>query len=133
MSRKTAAVFVLQEKGQSDIVGFYALSNLSIIPGQLPPGVTKKLPTARPIPCTLLGQFAIASKWQGHGVADWLLGEILEKVLEHSQSIASFALVVDAVDQDAASYWQYLGFTPFPSTPNRLFLTMATIESIFTE
>ena len=131
LKRRSAAVFVLQTQGSDDIIAFYALSSLSIDPGSWPADVARKMPKVRSIPCTLLGQFAVASEWQGKGVSNWLFGEILHRVWQQSRQVGSFALVVDAVDDSAAKYWQHMGFIPFPSTPARLFQPMATIGKLF--
>lgn len=128
MKRNLAAVFILEGESVDDIAGFYALSSLSIEAGDLTELSAKGLPTARPVPCTLLGQFAIHEKWKGQGVGNWLLGHVLQNVTNHAKNVGSFALIVDAVDNDAHAYWQYCGFIPFPNTPNRLFLPMKTIK-----
>lgn len=131
--RRLAAVFVLQEAGYDEIIGFYALSSISIDPGIWPSAIAKKLPSARPIPCTLLGQFAVAEVWQGKGISSWLFGAVLDRVWRQAQQVGSFALVVDAVDGDAKRYWQKMGFLEFPDTPNRLFQPMKTIGALFAD
>jgi len=132
LRKKVAATKVLQAKGQDTIIGFYTLAAAQVEVGQLPEDIIKHLPKKRPIPCTLLAQLGIATEWQGKGVASWLLGHVLTEVWLHSQAIGSFVLLVDAVDEGAANYWQHQGFIPFPATSVRLFLPMATIGKLFT-
>lgn len=131
MKRSLAAVFNLEGEDETDIAGFYALSSLSIEAADLSEFSAKGLPAVRPIPCTLLGQFAVHVKWQGQGIGAWLLGYVLLEVLHHAEKVGSFALIVDAVDEEAHAYWQQCGFLPFPNTPNRLFLPMKTIKKWF--
>lgn len=131
--RNTAAIFVLEGKNGSDIEVFYSLSSLSIDAGDLTEVAAKGLPQKRPVPCTLLGQFAVHEKWRGQGVGGWLLGHILHEVLDHAERVGSFALIVDAVDDDARSYWLYCGFIPFPDSPDRLFLPMKIIRQLLVE
>jgi GNAT superfamily N-acetyltransferase len=128
LKRGLSAIFVLEGQTQSDIAGFYALSSLSIDAGDLTKLAAKRLPTQRPIPCTLLGQFAVDTQWQNKGVGGWLLVHILHEVLSHAEKIGSFALIVDAIDDEAKSYWLHCGFIPFPHTPTRLFVSMNTIR-----
>lgn len=128
MKRGLAAVFILEGGNEADIAGFYALSALSIEAGDLTEFAAKGLPVTRPVPCTLLGQFAVHEKWKGHGVGAWLLGHVLLNVTVHAGKVGSFALIVDATDDEARAYWRHSGFIPFPATPNRLFLPMKTLK-----
>ena len=41
------------------------------------------------------------------------------------------AVVVDAKDDNAASFYRRYGFVGFPDQPRRLFLPMAVIETLF--
>jgi len=128
MKRRLAAVFVLEDEKGTEIIGYYALSALSVDVGDLRENATKGLPTKRPLPCTLLGQFAIHETWKGQNIGAWLLGHVLHNVLANSQKVGSFALVVDAVDDEAHAYWRHCGFIAFPNIKNRLFLPMKTIK-----
>ena len=40
------------------------------------------------------------------------------------------AVIVDAKDDDAASFYGRYGFVTFPDQPNRLFLPMAVVEQL---
>jgi len=128
MKRRLAAVFVLQGKQRADIAAFYALFALSIDAGDLTSFAAKNLPKMRPIPCTLLGQFAVDLKWKKQSIGGWMLVHVMQQVLSHSEKIASFALVVDAVDDEAQAYWKHCGFISFPNTARRLFIPIKTIK-----
>jgi hypothetical protein len=45
--------------------------------------------------------------------------------------IASYAVVVDAIDAKASVFYQHHQFIPFPNQTQRLYLLMATISSMF--
>lgn len=127
LKRRTAVTYILEGNKETEIAGYYTLSSFSIDPGKLTEKEKKILPKKRPVPCTLLGQFAIDNEHQGQGLAALMLVEIFYKVIEQSKKIGSYALIVDAIDTDAVSFWLHYGFIPFPSTENRLFLPMKTI------
>jgi hypothetical protein len=38
-------------------------------------------------------------------------------------------MVVDPIDEEAASFYQHYGFVPFASRPDRLFLPLATLRA----
>ena len=55
----------------------------------------------------------------------------MAKVLTQSASIATYALVVDAKDNQAAAFYARYDFIPFPSNPHRLFVPVAKIAQLF--
>lgn len=126
--RKLAAVFILTADGES-VAGFYTLSAHSILAAELPPDLAKKLPWF-PLPVTLLGRMALAQSLQGQGWGEFLLLHALERALQASRQIASWAVVVD-VKTGARDFYLKHDFMPLPTQPDRLFLPMKTIEKIF--
>jgi hypothetical protein len=45
--------------------------------------------------------------------------------------VASYAVVVDAIDERARSLYEHYGFCAFPDQKQRLFLPMKTIADLF--
>jgi GNAT superfamily N-acetyltransferase len=128
LKRKLAAVFVLRADGKS-VAGFYTLSAHAIEADQLPADLARKLPRF-PIPATLLGRMAIDRSLQGKGLGEFLLLHALERALQASRQIASWAVLVDA-KAGARDFYIKHDFIPFPNQPTRLFLLMKTIEKMF--
>ena len=131
--RNLSVVFVLQGGDADEVAGYYTLSSLSLDPGELPADIIKKLrlPQARAIPVTLIGQFAIDQNYQGQGLGERLLLDALERIWVASKRVASWAVVVDAIDEDAVRFWRAYEFIAFPKSPSRLFLPMATVAQLF--
>jgi ribosomal protein S18 acetylase RimI-like enzyme len=46
-----------------------------------------------------------------------------------SASLASYAIIVDAKNDRAKRFYESLGFTPFPDSPQRLFLLTETART----
>ena len=67
------------------------------------------------------------------GIGGMLLAGALKRALEHSRHIASLAVVVDAKDEKARSFYRSYGFVSLPSHPNRLFIPMRSIGQVFPE
>jgi len=57
----------------------------------------------------------------------------LKRALEHSRNIASVAVVVDAIDENARVFYGRYGFIDIPNHPNRLFIPMKTVAQLFVE
>lgn len=130
--RHIAAPFVLVEKNSpKTVLGYYTLSALSVDLGDLPADVARKLPSYPVVPATLLGRLAVDRHHQGHGIGELLLMDALRRVNEQSSQIASVAVIVDAIDQQAVQFYKHFDFLPFPDRPTRLFLPMRTIGTLF--
>jgi GNAT superfamily N-acetyltransferase len=130
---RLAAPFVLCEDGSVAVIGFYTLSSCSLHLPDLSPERARKdrLPPGRIIPATLLGQLAVADGQRGKGLGEYLLVDALHRAWRHSSEIASYAVVVDAIDQAAADFYRHFDFFPMPSIENRLYLPMGTIARLF--
>lgn len=76
------------------------------------------------------GRLARDQSFRGQGVGDLLLADAVKIALAMSEKIASFAVVADAKDKNAARFYAAFGFTPLPETPRRLTLPMQTIQSL---
>ncbi len=131
IGRHPAAPFVLTQPGAPQVLGFYTLSS-SIIPvGELPADLMKRLPRYGQLPVTLLGRLAVDRSAGGQGVGEFLLVDALRRSLEAAQQIAAMAVVVDAKDERAESFYRHFDFQPFQQTPLRLFLPMGQVAKLF--
>ncbi|WP_029013698.1 GNAT family N-acetyltransferase [Niveispirillum irakense] len=123
-----AALFVLL--GEADqVLGYYTLSASSILLTELPENITKRLPHYPLIPAILLGRLAVDQSQQGRGLGRFLLADALHRASR--ADIAAYAVIVDAKDDVAATFYVKEGFTHFPGRPLKLFLPMATIRALF--
>jgi predicted GNAT family N-acyltransferase len=132
VKKNVAAVFVLTPDGQT-IAGYYTLSQYAVDAGNVPEETMRKLrlPKYKELPATLLGRLARSLAFMGQGIGELLLMHALKQALDQSKVIASTAVVTDAKDERARSFYRKYGFIDLPDHPNRLFLPMKTIEQMF--
>ncbi len=129
--KRVAAPFVLTQPGDPKVLGFYTLSS-SIIPvSELPEELMKRLPRYGQLPVTLLGRLAVDRSAGGQGVGEFLLVDALRRSLEAAQQIAAMAVIVDAKNERAESFYRHFDFQPFQQTPLRLFLPMGQVARLF--
>lgn len=122
--RRVAQVFVAVSEGR--VVGFYSLSMFTLALDGLPSEVARRLPRYDAIPAALIGRLARAEEARGTGVGDLLLADAVKRVLAVTESIAAYAIVVDAKDERGQRFYEAHGFIPLPSRPRRLFLMTST-------
>lgn len=128
--KKLAAVFIMTADGKN-IAGFYTLSQYSVLSGEIPEEITRKLTKHDQIPATLIGRLARHTEQRGTGVGDLLLADALQRCLAISAQAASWAVIVDAKSESGTAFYNRWGFEAFPSHPLKLFLPMATIKKMF--
>ena len=123
IKRRIAGCFVaLDDAGE--IAGYYTLAATSVPFDALPTDLTKRLPRYPVIPAMLLGRLAVAAKHQGKGLGRALVADALMRT--DNFGIGAFALIVDAKDARAVSFYQGAGFALIPDETRRLFLPIAT-------
>jgi len=124
--RRVASAYTLIV--EETIAGYYTLSSTSIALSELPAAVAKKLPRYPAVPATLLGRLAVDRTFRGRGFGTLLLVNAMKRCL--ASEIATFAVVADAKDETAATFYERHGFVRFPSTPLRLFIPVATARGL---
>ena len=129
--KKIATTFVMVESLTSAVIGYYTLSATSILLADLQDETARKLPKYPNVPATLLGRLAIDRRYQGRGYGEVLIIDALRRALQATKEVASYAVVVDAINERARSFYEQYEFRAFPDRKLRLFLPMKTIASLF--
>ncbi len=128
--RFVAAVFVLLDTETDRISGYYTLGSLAIEFAELSPELQRRLPRYPLLPAVLLGRLAVDVDYQRRGYGEVLLYDAMKRALTHTGQVASMAVIVDAIDDRARSFYERYGFSRFASNPNRLYLPMTTVVQI---
>jgi len=77
----------------------------------------------------LLGQLATDQNYMGQGIGTGLLKHALQRCVTAAGLIGGRALIVNAVDIDAADFWKRRGFIPSKDDPLILFRSIADIAA----
>lgn len=128
--RHIAAAFVLLEASPA-VLGFYTLSQQVISLEDIPIETARRLPRYPLLPATLIGRLAVDGPRQGEGLGELLLMDALLRSWEAAQTVASYALRVDATDERARQFYLRYDFIPFPNEWLKLFLPMAVLDRLF--
>jgi ribosomal protein S18 acetylase RimI-like enzyme len=127
--RRVAQVFVAVGDAPGKIAGYYSLSAASFAKSELPPALAKRLPHY-PVPAAVLGRLAVDRGQQGRGLGEMLLLDAIRRVLRASTAIAIYAVIVDAKNERAQTFYERYGFRAFAGEPRRLFLPLETFEKL---
>jgi GNAT superfamily N-acetyltransferase len=128
-ARKIAAPFVVVDS-ENAVIGYYTLSVTGIDVGDWPEDIAQRLPKYPVTPATLLGRLAVDKRHRGQGLGEHLLLDALFRSWSLADHIGSAAVVVDAKDDSAQSFYLRYGFLSFPERPARLFIPMSSIAEL---
>ncbi len=132
-SRDVCRVYVLvSENNPQKVMAYYTLSVGSVALLSFPESLRKKLPKY-PIPVALIGRIAVDQEYQKQGWGEHLLMHALQKIAQVSEQVGIFAVILDAKDDTAKSFYIKYGFIPFVDQPMKLFLPIRTILKLFGE
>lgn len=128
--RNLARVFIAVPDGNlSRLAGYFTLSAGSVSCSEVPTTLAKKLPSY-PVPVALVDRLAVDKDFQGKGLGSILLADACQKVVQASAVLAVAAIVVDAKDDSAKTFYQHFGFIPFPGQPKRLLLPATAFTQV---
>jgi len=128
--RRINRVFVASpHNAPRQVIGYYSLSAGSLNASALPEAFRRRLPRY-PVPVVLLGRLAVAESHQGMGLGSILLADALQRIAQASQVMAVYAVVVDALNDQAAEFYRQFGLIPLPSQPLKLFLPMDSVANL---
>lgn len=115
------------------VVGYFGLAPTAASPNIFPRSIRTGQPPD-PMPCLLLGQLAVDKNSFGRGLGSSLLNHALSRAVAAASLVGGRALLVSAIDEDAAGYWRSKGFQPTLDNPKMLFRSMkdigATVDAI---
>ena len=97
------------------VIGFYPLAAGAIAHGLSPGAVRRNMPN--PIPVIVLGRLAVAMNYQGRGVDAALLQDGVERCRRVAEHAGVRAMLVHALDDRAAAFYERYGFATSPVQP----------------
>lgn len=111
-----------------NVVAFYALAMSSVQREHVPRRI-KAHPAPKEIPCVLLGQFAVDTRWCGKGIGRGLLKDALIRAVRMADEIGTRAVVVNALDEGAGKFWAQMGFIALRNDSQTYFRSIQDIRA----
>ncbi|MGC8774821.1 MAG: GNAT family N-acetyltransferase [Chlorobaculum sp.] len=128
IKRNLARCFVAIDSKQLCVAGFYTLSAAQIPLNEWPERLAKKMPRYDAIPASRIGRLAIDTRYQRRGLGSTLIADALKKSSYASMGV--YAVLVDAMDDNATAFYQHHGFIPCLGRPQTLFLPLGTVSTL---
>ena len=129
--RMANGVFVLVASDDPNaVLGYYTLCATSLGPGEVPLTARKHIPRYPLVAATLLGRLAVVKSRQGEGLGGLLLADALKRAYASAAIVGSSMVVVDAINEHAAAFYEAYGFIRLPNSL-RLVLPTFSIAKLF--
>lgn len=122
-------IFLAVEREGGRIAGFYAMSPHAIDASSLDPELAKRLPRTDRISSFYLAMIAAHVDVQDKGVGGYLLADALKRCMALADQVGGRFVVLDAINDRAASLYARFGFTPLSSQPERMVVGMAKLRA----
>ncbi|MFW6639213.1 GNAT family N-acetyltransferase [Nocardiopsis algeriensis] len=121
-ANNTAATFVWCEEGSTEVAAYYSFTSMTLEREEL----AMAMASMHKIPAALLARLALHTRYQGQGLGPVLLVDAFERALVGNEVFAVRFFVVDAMDEDAHTFYEKHGFRGIPGSM-RLYREMSDI------
>ena len=102
------------------VIAYACLSAGAIVLAEVPGALRRNMPD--PLPVVVLGRLAVDRRHQGQGLGRALVADALRRSLAARRLIGARALLVLAIDEQAAAFYRSLGFRPSPPSASTLIM-----------
>lgn len=128
VKRRVANCFVAGSGGSHVVSGYYTLAAASIPVTEIPSELSRRLPRYPLLPAALIGRLAVDLRYARRSLGSALLYDAIARAMRADTAV--YAIVVDAKDETAATFYARFGFRRFASRPLGLFLPVATAAKL---
>lgn len=112
-ARRVARTFVWASEDEA-VLGYYSLTGHRLVRDDLPRALGRGSPAE--IPAVLLARLALDTSLHGQGRGGALLIDALERIVVATETVAARFIVVDALHERAATFYEHHGFRRIPTT-----------------
>jgi GNAT superfamily N-acetyltransferase len=127
--RRDAARTFVAATDDRRVYGYYTLVAGQIDHQDATAETSRGLSQRFPIPVAILARLAVDASRQRHGIGAALLNDALVRVVHASEQVGVRAVVVHAVDDRAAKFYERFGFRALAFTPRTLMVTLMTLRT----
>lgn len=117
--------YVLVDATADAILGYFAIAPHLLERDSVPTQIGRGAP--RQIPAILLAKLALDKESHGTGLGRALLVRALEKIVHSAKQAGGKLVVVDAIDDEAAQFYEHHDFVAVPGNAHRLVMKISTV------
>lgn len=108
------------------VAGYYCMCASALVHEDATTALKRNSPN--PIPVILIGRLAVDTRYSGMGLGRSLLQDALSKAVTAARIVGSRAVIVHALNESAAGFYEKYGFKMVPHGERVMYMLMADIE-----
>lgn len=124
-ARGTAATYVWTAADTDRVVAYYAIAPHQVRREQVSPAMAGGVSAIR---AYLLARLALDVTLHGQRLGAELLHDAMDRIVSAADTASGRLIVVDAIDDNAAAFYQYHDFHPVPDNPRHLVVKISTVR-----
>jgi GNAT superfamily N-acetyltransferase len=109
------------------VAAYYCFAAGAVRLDDVPKPMQRNMPTL--VPVILIGRLAVDAQYQGTGLGKAMLKDALLRALQAAEIVGARAVMVHAIDEEAATFYARRGFIRFPDASYTFFLPMEAIRA----
>ena len=125
--------YVIVEPPEKRVLGFYAMNAHSIDATVIPEDLRKKLPKYPTFGAIYISMIGTHTDLQGRGMGSYLLADSLRRCIDVADKTGVLAVMLDALNDDAARLYRRIGFIDIPSEQHhrRMMISMQAVRKAY--
>lgn len=128
----TKAYAAVEGPDNVKVIGYYTVSSAQVACQEVPE-LWRKRAGVYPVPCSRIGRLAVDKSARGKGLGAYLLMHAYETIKQAGSHIGIKAVIVEAEDASAESFYRKYGFHYLQATPptpgkRTLFLPLTAVR-----
>lgn len=128
--RRDAARTFITASPEGHVLGYYTLVASEIDHESATSEVRRGMSRHFPIQVALIARLAVRMDQQGRGLGRSLLLDALRRIIRASDELAVRAVIVEAADEPAATFYEHFGFQPSPLERGLLIVRLVLVRRI---
>lgn len=109
------------------VVAYYALASGALACTAATGKLRRNMPD--PIPMAIVGRLAIDLEFQGKGLGRAMFRDAALRILGAADAIGIRGMLVHAISDEAAAFYQALGLEAAPTEPRTLMITLTELQT----
>jgi GNAT superfamily N-acetyltransferase len=130
--RNLGRTYVAVQGTEPRVLGYYTIASGALAFEALPLKSVKKLPR-HPVPAVLIARLAVDRSAQGRRLGEKLLLDAFARCLELSERLGIHAVVVEAIDGQARTFYEKYQFISLRDRPRHLYLPISTVRDLLAQ
>lgn len=126
-TKQGTRTYVLVGEETANVVGYFSIAPHLLERDEAPRRIGRGAP--KQIPAVLLAKFAIDRSEQGKGLGSEFLIRALGQIVEAARTGGGKILVVDAINDQAASFYEHHDFEPIRENSARLVKKLSSVAA----